>query len=216
MVARKFCIIAAAIAALPLTSNATIVTWRYEGVITEANPAGTLASLLPDFADVAVGEQFEVFLSFDTDATLLRTRSGPFFNPGVKYEYDPASISYLVRIGTRTPLELAWTAGGSDTLFARDNSGDVPNEAPAVDGYTFGIDSANGHINISTIMRGPVLDIVTSPLLPTIPDPRLADLALSRFLLFSSDGTGAITGDITSITTPVPLTLIQILPVDFR
>ncbi|MCZ2154988.1 MAG: PEP-CTERM sorting domain-containing protein [Bryobacterales bacterium] len=196
---------AASLAALPTASIAVPVTWELSGRIYEANLTGALIDQAPNWADVNIGEGFRVLLGFDTDAALLRTRSGGQFAPGARYEYDPSSLSFLVQIGSRAPIEFEFSALAG-TLFqlfwARDNSGDRASEGEGaqLDGYTMGVASDDNLLTTSVLMRGTVLDIVDGSALPIVPDSRLADLTLSAFFMNAQDNSGGfLSGDITSV-----------------
>lgn len=201
------------IAALPVTGSAVPVTWELQGHIDYVNLAGTLLDRMPDWADVATGEEFRVLLGFDTDAALLRTRSGGQYAPGVRYEYDPSSLSFLIQIGARTPIELGYSvlAGlGRQLIYARDNAGDLADdgEGAQVDGYTIGVASDDNLLTAGVLMRGAILDIVNGPVLPATPDPRLANLAMSVLNVAAWDDSGGfLSGVMTSVRaapTPVP------------
>jgi hypothetical protein len=209
----------AVLAAVSTGAFAVPVTWDLRGTITQSSTAGIISTTLPTLSDVSTGEAFNVLLSFDTEAALLNAQSGGRFAPGVRYEFDPSSIRYTVGIGARAPLDFVVERPFPDSLlFMRDNSGDIPGEGAQVDGFTFGLGTASG-IGMSSVMRGTVLDIVMGSMLPEMPDPRLADLGLSLFQIFSLDfdDLGQILGDIesvrvatVSVSEPAPLALFGI------
>lgn len=197
-------LLAVALLVGPATADAVVVTWDIRGSIDGVEGEGW-----PDFPAASVGDSFQVLFSFDTDATELRADVGGRFAPGARYQYDPASLSASVVIGSSAPVEYRYDPTLSSLIFMRDNAGDVASEG-VIDGFTFGIGipiGSNGSLGI--IMRGTVLDIVNGPGLPAVPDPRLADLEISRFQLFA-DSSG-ILGEITSVRTatsaPEPGTL---------
>ena len=171
---------------VPTGANAVTVTWEAQGVITDAG-----ASIPAPFTGVMVGDDFEVLVTFDTDATLLATVP---FAPGVLYAFDPSSITLAIRIGALDPIFVAWSGPGSENIFfgnllyARDNSGDlaVVGEPAAVDGYSFSLEYAEGQ-GVGLTMRGSILDIVNSSDLPTTPDPRLMDLERTVFAAVAFD-----------------------------
>ncbi len=190
----------------PVAAEAGIVTWDMRGTITTAN--GSVFGM----DGIVVGETFAVRLRFDSDAALLRTQSGGDFSPGVRYEFDPAATVMTVAVGTRAPVELLHSTvfGQSDLLWVRNDAGDqIGNDEPVSDGYSWRLAAspvACGGSTVtptaSVIFRGPVLDLVTGPQLPTVPDHRLADLPVSNLQLFGSTGcdpAAYVVGDITSI-----------------
>jgi len=174
-----------------MTAGAVVVTWDIRGSIDSVFRGGW-----PDFPDASIGDPFKVLLSFDTDAAELRADIGGRFAPGARYQYDPASLVASVVVGSSASVEYRYDPTlFTSLIFMRDNAGDT--EEGVIDGFTFSIGvpiGANGSLGI--IMRGTVLDIVNGPGLPAVPDPRLADLELSRFQLYND--LGGIVGDITS------------------
>jgi hypothetical protein len=196
-------LLAVALLVGPATADAVVVTWDIRGSIDGIDVGGW-----PDFPDASVGDSFQVLLSFDTNATQLRADVGGRFAPGARYQYDPASLSASVVIGSSAPVEYRYDPTLFNLIFMRDNAGDT--EEGVIDGFTFGIGipiGSNGSLGI--IMRGTVLDIVNGPGLPAVPDPRLADLELSRFQLTADSD--YVAGEITSVRTatsaPEPGTL---------
>jgi len=190
-------LLAVGLLAGPMAANAALVTWGMTGTVSTAT-----GELAPPFEGVVEGEPFQILLSFDTNATLLRTDEGGRFSPGRRFVYDPSSLVASVLIGTRGPATYAFDPAAAALSFflVRDNSGDLPvseTGGQPIDGYGFSIGFGAGVLNIT--MRGPVLDIVTGPDLPTMPDPRLADLPLSLVSLSFGAGTGFFSGDIDSI-----------------
>lgn len=189
-------LLATALLAGPTTADALVVTWDIRGAIDASFGEGW-----PDFPGASAGDPFQVLLSFDTNATQLRADNGGRFAPGARYQYDPASLSATVVIGSSVLVEYRYDPTLFSLIFMRDNAGDVTDEG-IIDGFTFGIGipiGSNGSLGI--IMRGTVLDIVNGPGLPAVADPRLADLELYRFQIFA-DGTG-ITGEIFSVRNTV-------------
>lgn len=81
--------------------------------------------------------------------------------------------------------------GATAYIFLRDGFSSLPGFPQPIDGYTFGILSAEG-LNIQITMRGPILDLVNGPGLAESPDPRLA-----------SFGTPGVSPDF-QICSPIP------------
>ncbi len=208
----------------PMAASAEVVTWVNRGVIEGVN-----ATLPPAFSGVAVGDPFEVYVTFDTDAALWATLP---FAPGNLFVYDYSSLVFSMRVGPIGPIEIRPASPGSgnpfygSALYSRDDSGDKApqGEPPAQDGYSFGAEfSASESIGI--IFRGDVLDIADGPGLPVTPDPRLTDLQLSIFQVLRFDGSGAdpffaeayFSGRITSVKSlSDPDALLQQLTVDVQ
>lgn len=197
--------LAAAILAVPTVTYAVPVTWSIVGQITgTGGPSGA-----PYFPAAVVGDAFEVLVSFDTDAPLVRTSSGGSFGPGARYSYDPASIRFSVRVGASGPIDFAYGPEFGlpySFLYLLDDTGYASGGVPW-DGFTFALGNLGSQLALS--MRGGILDIVNGPGLPMTPDPRLADLDQTFFQIATADGaeTSFLSGEITAVRgapTPVP------------
>ena len=173
----------------PDPASAEIVTWINRGVIEEVG-----AQVPPAFAGVAVGDEFELRVTFDTQAPLWATLPFP---PGSLYVHDYSSVRMSLTVGAVGPIALAPTAPGSNNpyfgsaLYVRDDSGDLASSGypPALDGISLGLEYASGE-GIAVIFRGDVLDLVNGPGLPTNPDRRLTDLLDSFLSVRRFDATG--------------------------
>jgi len=197
-------VVATAMMAAPMVTNAVPVTWSITGQI--ASTSG--ASGPPYFPTAVIGDAFEVLVSFDTDAPLVRTSSGGAFGPGARYSYDPASIRFSVRVGASGPIDFAYGPEFGlpySFLYLLDNTGYVSAGVPW-DGLTFALGNVGEQLALS--MRGGILDIVNGPGLPMTPDPRLADLDQTFFVIaVGGADEGSLYGEITlvrSAPTPVP------------
>jgi len=187
-------------------ANAVPVTWSVVGSITTAT-SGT--SGVPFFPAAAVGDAFDVLVSFDTDAALIRTQSSGIFAPGTRYSYDPASIRFSVRVGASGPVDFApGPAYPNGLLYLLDNTGYASGGVPW-DGITFILQDSNFNEGITLTMRGGITDIVNGPGLPMNPDPRLADLDQTFFAILGGGGQGGnLRGEITAVRrVPEPGTL---------
>ena len=179
----------------PVVAQADLVTWEFSGLIGDTDRLG-----------VNIADAFSVQVNFDTDASLLTTRTGGRFDPGARYEYDPSGMSFVVNLPGL--IDEVFTPGaGLNVLWLRDNSGDraAGGEPTQVDGLSFVLEGA-GFLVQAGIFRGSILDIFDGPGLPSTPDPRLVDLEISSFFISTSDG--AASGRISSVTSvPEPGTL---------
>jgi hypothetical protein len=145
----------AALLALPLSANAALVTWEFDGHITLAES---------DFGPphFAVGNPFQLFMTFDTNAALLSTSSE---GSGTRYTYSAASLSFkLFAASDCSPSPCHPGPGLDGFIFVRDNA-QVGGTGPQVDGYTFGRRLNNDPtFSFNVIVRGPeFLDIVNGP-----------------------------------------------------
>jgi hypothetical protein len=152
----------AALLAVSAAANATLVTWRVQGHLTEADGGP------PDFL---VNNPFTLLINFDAAASLNGTQVG---DTGFRYSYNANSLSFDLFAGTTcNPCHRAATdPGSSGIIFLRDNFSLAPGFPAPIDGYTFAI--LDGDFNFQVIMRGPILDIINGPGLTENPDPRLA------------------------------------------
>ena len=180
----------------PMAANAGLITWEFNGEITEVN--GSSSSSL--------GDIFRVVVDFDANAVLERAQTGGRFGDGTRYEYDGSAMSFLVSLEGQADQSFSPIAGGLNLLWLRDNSADRSCcEAPEVDGLTFALLDADA-FGVSVILRGSILDIFNNGDLPTYPDPRLVDLEIAAFQWATADG--STIGRISSIRRiPEPGTL---------
>jgi hypothetical protein len=164
---------------LPMAANAVPITWEITGEIDDVD--GT--------SPAALGDMFRVLINFDTDASLNIAQTGGRFDPGTRYQYDASGLSFLVSLEGQLDQLITPIAGGINLLWLRDNSGDrfLGGEPPEVDGLSFAILDADAY-GFSPIFRGDILDIFTGGDLPTTPDQRLLDLAISAFQITTADG----------------------------
>jgi len=184
----------------PMAAQAVSVSWLIQGTIV------AVSGEMPGFESAAVDDPFKLILSFDTDAALLRVSSGGIFEPGVRYSHDTSSIVFTLTVGAAGPYTYSSTGGtpsNPEVLYMLDDTGYVSEGVP-YDGFNFTI-RPGSDLNLGTIMRGSITDIVNGPGLPVEPDPRLADLELSIMQFFG--GGRSLVGEVTSVSSlvePVP------------
>lgn len=197
-------LLAAGLIAAPLAGNATPVTWRFDGITTFSS--GQILGL-----GVHINDPFHFLLNFDTSAPLRFCNVDVGGGTLCRYNWDSIGFSNIF-LGSQGPFNPSFAPNDFGTLFVRDNfpapaSDPVP--GALTDGLTFARDRAdNGGIaHFSVILRGPVLGIINGQGIPGVPDPRLADLAISDFsVCIDSPGVvnftcdvGGYQGDVRSI-----------------
>jgi hypothetical protein len=166
---------AAAIAvAFPLGAGAMPVLWQFSGHLDAVT--GNVG--IP----IAAGDAFSIVVGFDTGAALLGQAAG-------RYRYDPASITFSIRVDGLGPFNSGYNPAAGGTFFVRNNA--VPPEAspPLVDGLTFGLNDFNdaGGLDIfSLVMRNGDTSIFADGSVPTTPDPRLVTGYARSFQFCSS------------------------------
>ncbi len=169
-----------------------MVTWDFSGHLIVASGTG----VPPDFS---VGTPFHIFLSFDAAAAQIGALPGS--GGGMRYSYDPSSLSMDIFAGTTChPCH----PGGAGLIYMRDNYQDSSRGFPdPIDGYTFALLGSDG-FDVQITARGPeFLDIINGPGLQENPDPRLAGLSGSQFFAGCSNdrcGNTDIEGHFDSIT----------------
>lgn len=164
------CLLVAGLLTVPLSANANMVTWDFYGHLNFISGSGVPA-------DFTVGTPFHIFLSFDAAAT--QTQALPGLESGIRYRYDPSSLSMDIFAGTTcNPCQ----PGGAGLIYMRDDYESSDRGFPiAIDGYTFQL-TRNDGFAVQITARGPeFLDIINGPGLQEDPDPRLSGLSGSGF-----------------------------------
>ena len=180
----------------PLAASAIPVTWQFDGTTTYTS--GDFVSVL----GVHPGDPFHYSLNFDTSAPLLSCNVAA--GGGTRCFYNPDSVTFSnIFLGSQGPFNPAFLPGDTGTLIVRDNypapaSDPVP--GALTDGLSFGRDtsaSSGQVVHFFVILRGPVLDIISGPGIPGVPDPRLAALGISDFnVCIDSRGVKSFTCDV--------------------
>ena len=160
-----------------LSANATPVTWVASGRVDQLTYSPTDSP----FPLANVGDLFQVTVRFDSNAALIGTDTGDRFEPGTRYRYNGDSVVLSARVGESAVVvfdahDLSF--GVLDVLDDTSYIAGVP-----WDGYRIGRFDPASLANAVLLVRGPILDVVHGPGLPTIPDPRLAMLEQHFFSL---------------------------------
>jgi hypothetical protein len=135
-------------------------------------------------------------VTFDSDALLLSASPS---GPGTLYDYDPSSVQFSVRFGSADPVVLDFADAITRYMIKRDDVQLRPEEA-AVDMLSFQYRGLEG-FTISLQLISPLLDVLSGPGFPSIPDPRLfqspARAAVNAYCI--NTDCGLISGAVTSI-----------------
>jgi len=185
-------LVAAALLAGPLTAQATMVSWKFGGVLTEVS--GTAEEI----AGLTAGKRFSVVVNFDTDTPVSNPMGCADGGVGRRCNYfgSPAQSFTDLKLGGLSFAEF-YTEPAFASIIVRNNA-PTPVTGVIVDGYSFGGESRGGDEGqrISLILRGPEdLGVVTNArVLPPLPPSGMLSWGTREFgiCVGGLDGAGAI------------------------
>ncbi|XHS77008.1 PEP-CTERM sorting domain-containing protein [Burkholderiaceae bacterium UC74_6] len=139
-------------------AHAGTVTWNLGGKIDDAT----------GFDEVAVGDQVNVFVSFNTLAG-LNLNPGRSDIPNGKYQYFGNSLTMDIWVNGVERGFFTFDPNYGGSMILRNNA---PFPVQAVDGITFSLNEADdggATLSLAAILRGTLLNVFSSGSLPSTP-----------------------------------------------
>jgi hypothetical protein len=184
-------LVAAMLLAGPLTAQATMVSWKFGGVLTQVS--GTAEEI----AGLTTGKRFSVVVNFDTDTPISNPMGCADGGVGRRCNFfgSPAQSFTDLKLDSLFFPEF-YTEPAFASIIVRNNA-PTPVTGVIVDGYSFGGESRGGDEGqrISLILRGPEdLGVVTNArVLPPLPPSGMLSWGTREFGIcvggMNSDGT---------------------------